>query len=229
MPAHTVRNESDDVLVYWRHVWSFFLQHNIPVFATQASMPRVYDTDYLVLSPQTSIRMSVGSVSQMLDRLMELYVWLQVCYDTSTHTDTAVELFSFEWNYLGLVSERNAYIEYLTELFWRHQTVFEGSQYYSRFVSLPWLCSNVIPELEQTIEFQLPTDYFSAKSVQFVAMVAHNLTVAEYNPYLIHSDSASLQWTITLPNMYELQGSLQQNKGSLTINIHMIPLTDIVI
>jgi hypothetical protein len=221
MPPHKRKNSTIEILKPWQLVWEFFIDHNIPLFPNSDSLPHGYDGEFLVLGPQTMIETDISSVAQLIDLVQSFWSTLTI--------ELGDESAQFEWNYLGLSSERELYISYLTSVFWKNQTIFEHLGEYNELVAHPWKCLNYIPQLHEPVECSLATDNFSQKSLDFVHMVSQNIHRSEYNPYIIHSNQGSFQWSITIPDTFIIEGVLLSTEEGLKNRVDIIPLTEIVI
>jgi len=169
----------------------------------------------------TKIRSHVDSMNDVFDSIVSL--WKDIDYHIE---DSQPELV---WNYLGLSDERTEYLEYLIQYFWQNQASYEGLSNYLEIVEQPWKILNHPDLVEYDQAIQLPTDFFSDKSIQFVEMVGNNVPTAKYNPYMIHTDKGSFQWTLLLEDFFIIQGALINEEKGLFHTISVLALTEIVI
>lgn len=216
MPAHTKKANIAKDIILWQKFWNYFLNLSTPLFPSKKSIPNEYTGDYLVLSPYTSISKSIPSLKHFVSIILDIQLLL------SQHTSTPIQS---QWNYLGLNNERSNFINYISNLFWTHQSEFSSYSEYNSYVQSPWLCLNLLP-LIGTISHKIPSDGFSKKSLEFVTTLSGELVSFEFNPYLIFCDNAGLQVCLTLDSLIEVRAVLV-NREALTLECTLIALTDI--
>jgi hypothetical protein len=219
MPAHLPTSAPSPALPVLQKIWRHLIQEDFWLYPTEDDL----DEDnlppkMLILKPMVALEL-ISDFKLGLERAFEI---AKVTQAARTSGESVTQL---EWNYLGKNEERGAYLEYLQRFFWTQQDNPEllSSSQYQNMVEEPWRILNHLEYLQQSPA--LPTDYFTEGTTKFIESLSLILKGWELNPFLLHTDSGSLQWRITISDALTLDGCIFAQDEDLWLQIEMTDLT----
>jgi len=229
MPAHS--NDTHDTLhtYFWQRIWPFFVQHNFALYTSQNR--HIFDHNtasesaICISSPYHAVQ-QLSSVQQGIDLIFAFKKHIAGVLHTHVSDFKKMESadvswqVTYVWNYLGKHTERLAYIEYLTQLFWKNQAdeVLHHHPEFPAMLASPWKLPLYADSLPYT--FAHPVEFFSDKTTAFFQNLEKTMRDWTVSPYFVWHMYGSLQWRVQV-NVFEIRGALWQDATGMHHEIQM--------
>ncbi len=200
MSAHIDDTFTIKEIAFWQNVWMFLAKNDF------AQLPDYlgHDEELLQLNDKTFTVSSPGFAIQLLTNFYEAPDLLKKL-QTELHKQN-YDVTLLEWNYLGKHSEKEEYINYLSETFWNYQNN-ESLQKIDNLLDVTennWKIVNYTDSL--SFYLHPPIDFFANDTVQFLEELEKDLHDWNLNPYLICENTGSFHWKMIVSDKFLLEG-----------------------
>ncbi len=198
MPVHQNPPASLSQILFWQPLYRFLSTRQFVICPFELPMETSLDKVLTFTKKGGRIREVCGSLEQALDLALKIRRALLESSDESIG----------EWNYLGNSQEKEAYLRYLDQFFWRHQNQesLVARPDYPELIAETFKISKCVSDLD--LDLLAAIEKMSDKSREFLTRLEGSLKGWELNPYLINDSLGNFHWSLLVGGEYLLEGSI---------------------